>query len=132
MTAYLRLTDAEWQAILPHLPRQRSGPRRQNDRETVTAFLFAKAAGVSLDCLPDCGFPNPLSLRTTWQRWRCARRTRRGDGSRTAGGGADGAAVSATHHRPVAAAAAAKGDRQALVDDAALEPCAWCLIGGNP
>jgi transposase len=70
MTAYLRLTDAEWEAILPHLPRQRSGPRRQNDRETVTAFLFAQAAGVSLDCLPDCGFPNPLSLRTTWQRWR--------------------------------------------------------------
>ena len=36
----------------------------------MTAFLFAQAAGVSLDCFPDCGFPNPLSLRTTWQRWR--------------------------------------------------------------
>lgn len=70
MTAYLRLTDAEWQAIQPHLPRKRSGPRRQNDRETVAAFLLAAAAGVSLDCLPDCGFPNPLTLRTTWQRWR--------------------------------------------------------------
>ena len=70
MTAYLRLTDREWQAIVPHLPRQKRGPRRRNDRETITAFLFAKAAGVSLDCLPDCGFPNPLSLRTTWQRWR--------------------------------------------------------------
>ena len=70
MTPYLRLTDAQWQASEPHLPRQRSGPGHQNDRETVTAFLFAQAAGVSLDCLPDCGFPNPLSLRTTWQRWR--------------------------------------------------------------
>ena len=47
------------------LPRQRSGPRRQNDRETVAAFLFAEAAGVSLDCLPDCGFPSPLTLHTT-------------------------------------------------------------------
>jgi transposase len=70
MARYLELTDDEWAAIQPHLPRQRSGPRRQNDRETVTAFLFAQAAGVSLDCLPDCGFPNPLSLRTTMQRWR--------------------------------------------------------------
>jgi transposase len=70
MVAYLKLTDAEWAAIEPHLPRQRSGPRRQNDRETVTAFLFARAARVSIDCLPDCGFPNALSLRTTWQRWR--------------------------------------------------------------
>jgi transposase len=72
MAPYLRLTDREWQTIVPHLPRQKSGPRRRNDRETVTAFLFAKAAGVSLDCLPDCGFPNPLNLRTTWQRWRAS------------------------------------------------------------
>ena len=70
MARYLKLTDSEWQAIQPHLPAQRSGPRRQNDRETVTAILFALAAGVSLDSLPDCGFPNPLSLRTTVQRWR--------------------------------------------------------------
>jgi hypothetical protein len=38
----------------------------------VTAFLFAQAAGVSLHSLPDCGFPNALSLRTTWQRWRAS------------------------------------------------------------
>ena len=67
---YLRLTDAEWRAIEPHLPPQRSGPRRKNDRETVAALLFAAAACVSLDSLPDCGFPNPLSLRNTMQRWR--------------------------------------------------------------
>jgi transposase len=70
MTPYLRLTDREWRAIEPYLPPHKSGPRRKNDRATVTAFLFAQAAGVSLDCLPDCGFPNPLSLRTTMQRWR--------------------------------------------------------------
>jgi transposase len=70
MTPYLRLTDREWRAIEPYLPPNKSGPRRKNDRATVTAFLFAQAAGVSLDCLPDCGFPNPLSLRTTMQRWR--------------------------------------------------------------
>jgi transposase len=72
MAPYLRLTDREWRAIEPHLPRQKSGPRRRHDRETVTAFLFAQAAGVSLDSLPDCGFPNPLSLRTTMQRWRAS------------------------------------------------------------
>ena len=53
-------------------PRQKSGPRRRHDRETVTAFLFAAASNVTLDCLPDCGFPNPLTLRTTWQRWRAS------------------------------------------------------------
>ena len=72
MTAYLKLSDAEWEAIRPYLPPQRSGPRRKHDRETVTAFLFAQAAGVSLHSLPDCGFPNALSLRTTWQRWRAS------------------------------------------------------------
>lgn len=72
MTPYLRLTDTEWRAIEPHLPRQKSGPRRRHDRETVTAFLFAAASNVTLDCLPDCGFPNPLTLRTTWQRWRAS------------------------------------------------------------
>ena len=70
MEPYLRLTDREWRAIEPHLPPQRSGPRRTNDRETVAAFLFAAAAKVSLDSLPDCGFPNPLSLRNTMARWR--------------------------------------------------------------
>jgi transposase len=72
MVAYLKLTDAEWEAIRPYLPPQRSGPRRKRDRETVTAFLFAQAAGVSLDSLPDCGFPSGLTLRTTWQRWRAS------------------------------------------------------------
>lgn len=70
MEPYLRLNDDEWAAIKRVLPPQRSGPRRKNDRETVAAFLFAAAANVSLDSLPDCGFPNPLSLRNTWQRWR--------------------------------------------------------------
>jgi hypothetical protein len=72
MAPYLRLSDREWKTIQPHLPPQRSGPRRRFDRETVTAFLFAQAAGVSLDSLPDCGFPNPLTLRTTMQRWRAS------------------------------------------------------------
>ena len=36
----------------------------------MAAFLVVEAAGVSLDCLPDCRLPNPLILRTTWQRWR--------------------------------------------------------------
>ena len=122
MTPYLRLSEREWQTIVPHLPRQKSGPRRRHDRETVTAFLFAAASHVTFDCLPDCGFPNPLTLRTTWQRWRASgelaavmaagqRRRREWRGK------------SAADHRPVAAAAAAEGDRQAFGDDAALGAC---------
>jgi Putative transposase of IS4/5 family (DUF4096) len=72
MPPYLRLTDTEWKLIQPYLPPHKSGPRRRHDRETVTAFLFAQAAGVSLDSLPDGGFPNPLTLRTTMQRWRAS------------------------------------------------------------
>jgi transposase len=69
MERYLRLTDGEWAVIRRVLPPQRPGPRRKNDRETVTALLFAQAAGVSLDSLP-VGFLNPHSLRNTMQRWR--------------------------------------------------------------
>ena len=64
MTPYLRLSDREWASIVPPC-RVRIRPRRQHDRETVTAFLFAAASHVTFDCLPDCGFPNPLTLRTT-------------------------------------------------------------------
>ena len=120
MTAYLKLSDAEWEAIRPCLPPQRSGPRRKHERETVTAFLFAQAAGVSLDSPSRLWIPQRIELAHHVAKMTRERRTGRGDGGRFAGGGADGAAISATDHRPVAAAAAAEGDRQAFGDDAAL------------
>jgi hypothetical protein len=45
MAAYVALTDAEWRQIEPHLPVNKAGRQQRHDRETVAAFLFARAAG---------------------------------------------------------------------------------------
>ena len=66
---YLTLTDEEWEAIRPILPVPRRGPKRPHDRSTCAAFLFARAAGVSLESLPLNQFPPSIFLRTTWKRW---------------------------------------------------------------
>ena len=69
MTAYLELTDSEWESIQKILPVPRRGPRRPHDRSVCAAFLFARAAGVSLESLPLGQFPDSGFLRTTWKRW---------------------------------------------------------------
>ena len=68
MARYLQLTDDEWSLIQPILPIPKRGPKRPHDRTVCTAFLFSRAAGVSLESLP-IGFPDPRFLRTTWARW---------------------------------------------------------------
>ena len=70
MSPYLTLHNAEWQLIQPVLPVPRRGPKRPLDRSVCTAFLFAKAAGVSLESLPLGHFPDFRFLRTTWARWQ--------------------------------------------------------------
>src|SRR5262249_55111892 len=69
MTAYLMLTDAEWEMIRPILPIPKRGPKRPHDRAVCAAFLFARAANVSLESMPLERFPDPGFLRTTWARW---------------------------------------------------------------
>ena len=66
---YLKLTDAEWSLIQPILPVPKRGPKRPHDRAVCAAFLFARAAGVSLESLPIGQFPDSGFLRTTWARW---------------------------------------------------------------
>jgi transposase len=63
------LTDAEWKQIEAVLPRFKAGRPRQNDRLVIAGFLYAVAAGVSIDALPEA-YGNPRSRRTKWQRWR--------------------------------------------------------------
>jgi transposase len=70
MAPYLRLTDAEWKAIEPILPVPKRGPNRPHDRAVCAAFLFCRAAGVSMESLPLGQFPDPRFLRTTWARWQ--------------------------------------------------------------
>jgi transposase len=69
MKAYLELTDAEWQLIQPILPVPKRGPKRPHGRAACAAFLFCKAAGVSIESLPLGQFPDSGFLRTTWKRW---------------------------------------------------------------
>ena len=71
MSPYLELTDAEWKLIQPILPVPKRGPKRPHDRRVCAAFLFAKAAAVSLESLPTGGqFPDAMFLRSTEARWR--------------------------------------------------------------
>src|SRR6478736_5827256 len=69
MSPYLELTDNEWELIRPILPIPKRGPKRPHDRSVCAAFLFARAAGVSLESLPLGQFPDWRFLRTTWARW---------------------------------------------------------------
>ncbi len=69
MSPYLVLSDDEWRLIQPILPVPKRGPKRPHDRVVCAAFLFARAAGVSLESLPLGQFPDPRFLRTTWARW---------------------------------------------------------------
>jgi transposase len=70
MSPYLELTAAEWELIRPILPIPKRGPKRPHDRAVCAAFLFAKAAGVSLESLPLGQYPDSRFLRTTEARWR--------------------------------------------------------------
>jgi transposase len=65
------ITDREWQVISSVIPRPKAGPSPRYDREIVSAFCYAKAAGCSYECLPP-GYPNSMSVRTRIQRWRRA------------------------------------------------------------
>jgi transposase len=69
MARYLVLTDPEWKRIQPILPVPKRGPKRPHDRTVCAAFLFCRAAGVSMESLPLKQFPDPRFLRTTWARW---------------------------------------------------------------
>ena len=69
MVPYLALTDAEWQLIQPILPVPKRGPKRPHDRSVCAAFLFCRAAGVSIESLPLGQFPDAIFLRSTQQRW---------------------------------------------------------------
>jgi transposase len=66
---YLTLSDDEWAQIRAVLPIPKRGPTRPRDRAVCAAFLFSRAAGVSLESLPLGQFPDSIFLRSTQQRW---------------------------------------------------------------
>ena len=69
MVPYLTLTDDEWTLIQKILPMPKRGPKRPHDRAVCAAFLFCRAAGVSIESFRSINFPHSIFLRTTWAPW---------------------------------------------------------------
>jgi transposase len=66
------LTDGEWARIQPHLPLQKAGARRKDDRLVINAILFKLATGVPWRDLPERYGPWQ-SIYTRFRRWTEAR-----------------------------------------------------------
>lgn len=61
------LTDAQWAAIEPHMPR--AGQRGDTRRMTVNGILYKARTGATWDALPP-EYGSRATLRTVWARWR--------------------------------------------------------------
>jgi transposase len=66
------LTNAEWRAIAPFIPRARAGRQPRDDRAILSAICYAQATFCSVESLPQPGYPNPRSIRTRIRRWEAA------------------------------------------------------------
>src|SRR5215203_6968921 len=74
MTETQWLSDEAWSAIEPHLPKNRPGAHRVDDRRVISGILFVLKAGCRwADCPPEFG---PVTTTTTAAR----------DGARKASG----------------------------------------------
>ncbi len=62
------LTDAEWARIQPHLPPQKAGARRKDDRLVINAILWKLATGVPWRDLP-ARYGPWQSIYTRFRRW---------------------------------------------------------------
>jgi transposase len=65
-----RLTDAEWRAIVPTIPRPRAGPQPRHDRENCSALVYATAVDCSIESLPQGYSTNAMAIRTRLKGWR--------------------------------------------------------------
>ena len=76
------LTDEQWAAIEPHMPRNQPGARRVDDRRVISGILHVLKIGCRWqDCPTDYGRPRPSTTASTggpgagsgpscWRRWR--------------------------------------------------------------
>jgi transposase len=62
------MSDAEWARIQPHLPAQKPGARRKDDRVVVNAILWKLATGAPWRDLPERYGPWQ-SVYTRFRRW---------------------------------------------------------------
>ncbi len=70
------LDDDAWAAIEPHLPKNRPGPRRVDDRRIISGILHVLKSGCRWkDCPPEYGPPTTVYNR--FNRWSCKGHWRR-------------------------------------------------------
>ena len=62
------LSDAEWAAIRPHLPKQERGPRRKDDRTVLNGFFYSLRTGAPWRDLPD-RYGAPTTVYNRCVRW---------------------------------------------------------------
>lgn len=62
------LSEAQWKAIEPHLPKNQSGARRVDDRRILSGIIHVLQSGCRWrDCPPEYGPPTTVYNR--WNRW---------------------------------------------------------------
>ena len=102
------LSDAEWQAIQPHLPQRQRGARRVDDRRVISGIMhMLRSGGRWKDC-PAIYGPS-TTIYNRWNRW-----SRQGVWERifyalTGSTGVFTGAVDSTHIKAHRSAAGAKG-----------------------
>jgi transposase len=68
MSTLFWLTDEQWAAIEPHLPRNQPGPERVDDRRVISGILHVLKTGCRwCDCPRDYGPPTTVYNR--FNRW---------------------------------------------------------------
>jgi transposase len=71
MSKLFRLSDAQWAAIEPHLPKNQPGARRVDDRRVISGIIHVLKTGCRwCDCPPEYGPATTIYNR--FNRWsRC-------------------------------------------------------------
>jgi transposase len=138
------LSDAAWQAIEPHLPKNQPGARRVDDRRVISGILHVLKSGCRwCDCPADYGPSTTIYNR--FNRW-----SRRGfwtkllDALAEAGAVTKSTAIDSTYIRPSArhlaekgarrrrsAVLAAAGQPRSTLTDVLGRPYALMLTAGN-
>ena len=62
------LSDAQWEAIAPHLPKNQPGARRKNDRRVISGIIHVLKSGCRWSDTP-AEFGPPTTIYNRFNRW---------------------------------------------------------------
>jgi len=137
MTETEWLSDEAWSAIEPHLPKNRPGAHRVDDRRVISGILFVLKAGCRwADCPPEFGPVTTIYNR--YSRWSAQGIWRRLFQDLAAAGGVpEELAIDTTHvkaHRSAAGAKRGKRPRRSAARGvgARRRSIAWPTLTAGP